>query len=187
VKLARCSQLARSFTAPIGERGKCDELQSPSRSGFSRRRTGGVGLAINGTRSVTGWSGNPTSLDPTTLSCFDESWGAAHQNCSWGTACATNSYYWEVGLPVDAVGTYDPTIFFNSQSADAFYCSSNSVSDNGSVYAWTGYVEPSQCSSGVYNACYGSFQPGSVYVPGDGYLFVACYMEPCSYLYDVVY
>jgi hypothetical protein len=131
-------------------------------------------------RSIGGYDGNIVSgmsvSGSTVNSCLKEQWGNVINNCA-----STTSASIEYGLPVDAPGYYNPTIAAHGGLNGVVGCGSVSGSQIG--FAGGGYYQ----WSGTKNAPQGdvTFQPGQVYVPSGGFLFVGCSLPGTTLVYGV--
>jgi hypothetical protein len=119
--------------------------------------------------------------------CAEEVDGAVTNNGSSGAIWNCNpGFYWEVDLPVNA-GTYTPTLGVAWPLGQPMYpyvtCQTVSQSrlGTGSAYQSTGYIYENSTAGSL------AFQPGSVTVPNDGYMYVECWIEPQAYLVSVNY
>jgi hypothetical protein len=162
--------------------------------GVSCILAGAALLALTSSAEATGvggfagrWTGSDTS------DCILEAYGSAFYNnnsCGGYDPCYCGAgywYEWEVELPVNA-GTYDPTIAVawpaGSSASNYIECTTVSQPQRGSFVTGSessGFSSPSG-SSGI-----ATWQPGSVTVSNNGFLYVACYMNYESALISVNY
>jgi hypothetical protein len=122
--------------------------------------------------------------------CFAEDYGAAIYLSNPPPNCPGGWEFWEVPLQVNS-GSYNPTVGvawpitgpYGGEMEDYIACSTVSQSQlhTGSAFESTGFVTSS--SSAGSNG----FQPGSVTVPNDGFLFVVCEMREGAGLISVNY
>jgi hypothetical protein len=107
--------------------------------------------------------------------CLTEDYGTVNYSTNLGVCSggSSSTAYWEVQLPVNA-GTYNPTINVawpsGSQMGNYIECTTTSQSqfNYGSAYQNTGF------GSATSTAGHLAYQPGSVTVPSNGFMYVEC-------------
>ena len=108
-------------------------------------------------------------------SCFSENWNGVTNSCS--------SVRWDIPLAVPGSGSHSPDIFvYVSGAAKNVSCTVQSVSQNGTAFANTGWVSP----PAGYSNTNVDFVPGTVAVPTSGSLEVGCYISSGSAIHDVL-
>jgi hypothetical protein len=119
-------------------------------------------------RSIGAYAGH--SLDPHQANLFGESnWGEVE-----GLIAPGSSAGWEVYLPVDAAGTYAPTVWVANPVGGGISCGAAAVSADGATVSYSGSV-----SIGTGSMVHLTLNSVTVPVTSGGYvgfLYAGCYM-----------
>jgi hypothetical protein len=122
---------------------------------------------------IAGFSGK--AFTSSQASCFSQSNSSVYNNSSCGAALSPQ---WDVYFPVSA-GTYTPSVsVFFFTAGYGMSCAS---------YSWDPGTRKVTTPGWVSLSVEGTYAIGSVTVPTNGFMFVACNMEIGSYLDAVNY
>lgn len=135
--------------------------------------TGGISAnpSSGEARAVAGIAGHRASS--TLADCMHEFYGSGVNVCATEVA-------WTIPLPVDKAGDYSPRIRVNTPLHGRVRCNAGGI-DQDMKSGW-GTPEVNNPTDGL-----SSIWPGTVTVPANGHLLIACTLDPGVSIINVVY